>query len=160
MCRGQVAEIDGQFHLVLVAERMEESLVLLRHLLCWPTSYMVTMRLNTLMAPPQLPADSAARRRLEQWLSGDRLLYRHFSQQLERRVQQFGERRMQQEVAALRRETRRVVDECRIVRAPPAELAGWNRWAGNRVYGFRAHNDSRPCQMYVAAEHTSRFVGR
>ncbi|XP_043222063.1 galactose-3-O-sulfotransferase 4-like isoform X2 [Amphibalanus amphitrite] len=150
----KVAEIERHFQLVLVAERMDESLVLLRHLLCWPTAYVVSMRLNALMAPIELPVDSPARSALQRWLRADRLLYRHFAGRLEQRVRQFGEDRMRQEVAALREETRRVVAECRIVRSPPAELQEWNRWPGHRVYGFSARNGSRLCQMYVAAEHT------
>ena len=47
MCGRQVRERDEQFGLVLVAERMEESLVLLAKYLCWELSDVLVLKLNS-----------------------------------------------------------------------------------------------------------------
>lgn len=41
-----IQEVEDVFHLVLVAERMDESLVLLGHALCWPLHSMIALRKN------------------------------------------------------------------------------------------------------------------
>ena len=45
--RRTVSLLEDNFSLVMVAERMQESLVLLAHLLCLPLSRMVALRKNT-----------------------------------------------------------------------------------------------------------------
>ena len=42
----QIGQADSTFHLVMVAERMEESLVLLSHALCVPLSEVAVMKIN------------------------------------------------------------------------------------------------------------------
>ena len=42
----RIGEFDDQFHLFMVAERLEESLVMLRHLLCWPMEHVTHLKLN------------------------------------------------------------------------------------------------------------------
>ena len=148
----QVAELDRQFDLVMIAERMDESLILLRHLLCWPVEYVVTMKLNSLISPIELPESSPVRDRLTSWLSGDHTLYRHFYNRFEERVRRFGEELMREEVRLLREETLRVVNDCRISRSPTVQLPEANRWRGDRVNGFSAQNTSQDCQMYVVGE--------
>ena len=45
---GQVMQADEQFGLVMVVERMEESLVLLADYLCWELSDVLVLDLNSL----------------------------------------------------------------------------------------------------------------
>ena len=42
----QISQADSTFHLVMVAERMEESLVLLSHTLCVPLSEVAVIKIN------------------------------------------------------------------------------------------------------------------
>ncbi|XP_037509398.1 galactose-3-O-sulfotransferase 3-like [Rhipicephalus sanguineus] len=44
--RDFIARLDAVFDLVMVAERMNESLVLLRHLLCWELDDVIVFKLN------------------------------------------------------------------------------------------------------------------
>lgn len=41
-----IAGLDARFDLVLLAERMQESLILLRHLLCWPIDEVVAFKVS------------------------------------------------------------------------------------------------------------------
>ena len=40
LVEAKVQEVDKNFHLVMIAEHFEESLVLLSHQLCWPLANM------------------------------------------------------------------------------------------------------------------------
>lgn len=42
----QVERVDRDFDLVMLAERMEESLVLMSHLLCWPLEEVLVLKYN------------------------------------------------------------------------------------------------------------------
>ena len=44
--RNLIEFIDSNFALVMIVERMEESLVLLADKLCWPLHYVATLKLN------------------------------------------------------------------------------------------------------------------
>lgn len=44
-----IRELEATFDLVLVAERLEESLVLLGHALCWPLSDLLALNKNVRM---------------------------------------------------------------------------------------------------------------
>ena len=45
----KISKIDEDFDLVMITERMEESLVLLADLLCWPLAYMASLKKNSRM---------------------------------------------------------------------------------------------------------------
>ena len=47
MCGRQVREADEQFGLVLVAERMEKSLVLMAKYLCWELNDVLVLKVNS-----------------------------------------------------------------------------------------------------------------
>ena len=42
----KIGEVDTQFDLVMIAERFDESMVLMAHLLCWDLADVVNLKLN------------------------------------------------------------------------------------------------------------------
>ena len=62
-CGWQVMQADEQFGLVMVAERMEESLVLLAKYLCWNLSDVLVLRLNSLRS--EVSPKGKGRRKVE-----------------------------------------------------------------------------------------------
>ena len=42
----KIGEVDTQFDLVMIAERFDESMVLMAHLLCWDLADLVNLKLN------------------------------------------------------------------------------------------------------------------
>ena len=42
----KIREIDDNFNLILIQERFDESMVLLKHLLCWKNSDLLHLKLN------------------------------------------------------------------------------------------------------------------
>ncbi|NXX72454.1 G3ST4 sulfotransferase, partial [Spizella passerina] len=102
---GQIPAILGQleaiFPLVLLAERFDESLVLLRHRLCWPRAAVDLFPHNARGSAHSLSAEQ--RRRLRAWNALDWALYSHFNRSFWRAAEEFGLERLRREAAELRR---------------------------------------------------------
>lgn len=111
-----IQHIEDSFHLVLIAELFDESLILLRDLLCWDTQDVVYFEHNQRMQKAGSSAGGAAnaiggrdsdkesgilRRKMERYNAGDGRLYRHFRQKMERLIDEYGRKRMRQEVDGL-----------------------------------------------------------
>ena len=107
-----IHQIEKEFDLVMTMERFDESLVLLKRLLCWDTEDMVYFRLNG--------RDSSQRRneiprrlkeRIRRWSKADYLLYQHFSKALDKKLakQDHG---FSQEVRKLRETNARLKSRC------------------------------------------------
>ena len=60
-CDAKIKEIEDTFHLVMIAEHFAESLVLMKHQLCWTDQDVVTFKLNTKQADKKSPLSEEAR---------------------------------------------------------------------------------------------------
>jgi hypothetical protein len=87
--RDEIERLDGEFDLVMVTERMEESLVLLRHLLHWSTDDVVHLNLNRRKSEKSPKLTSEERQILVKWLAADVQIYQHFSRRFEERISKF-----------------------------------------------------------------------
>ncbi|NXR83460.1 G3ST4 sulfotransferase, partial [Pycnonotus jocosus] len=94
-------DLERIFPLVLLAERFDESLVLLRHRLCWP-SHAVDLFPHNSRGDKPPNADPEQRRRLRVWNSLDWALYSHFNRSFWRHAREFGMERLGKEVEELR----------------------------------------------------------
>ncbi|XP_063043474.1 galactose-3-O-sulfotransferase 4 isoform X2 [Engraulis encrasicolus] len=118
--RGE-AEIRKSFNLILISEYFDQSMVLLRHALCWPLDAVVSFSLNARqMKPPGgsswgsksslgavLALTDEQRQKLREWNALDWHLYQAFNRTFWEEVERFGKVRMEAEVMLLR--TRREV---------------------------------------------------
>lgn len=104
--------IESWFHLVLVAERMDESLVLLRHLMCWDLDDVVAFKLNARSPKFKSDLSETEMEKLRFLNYADSLLYERFLQKFEREVEDFGQERMASETAELRRRTQEWYQLC------------------------------------------------
>ncbi|XP_038619042.1 galactosylceramide sulfotransferase [Tachyglossus aculeatus] len=107
-----ILEVERRFGLVMLQEYFDESLVLLRDLLCWELEDVLYFKLNARRASdvPRLSGDLY--RRAAAWNALDARLYDHFNATFWRKVEAFGWERMAREVAALRRENERMRGIC------------------------------------------------
>ncbi|XP_050711823.1 galactose-3-O-sulfotransferase 2-like [Eriocheir sinensis] len=153
--REMVARAEDQFGLVVVAERMEESLVLLAKYLCWELSDMVVLRLNSLRDELKQPLSPATRQLLQQKLAPDYLVYRHFVERFERQVEAFGRARMAAAVTRLREMKALLSDTCGFVRTEATKLNNALRPWSNLVDGF-ADDGGSGCSLYILPE--LRFI--
>jgi hypothetical protein len=85
----EIERLDREFDLVMVANRMEESMVLLKHLLNWPLENVVHLNLNRRKPEKSSVLSVEEREVLSDWLAADVRIYEHFSRRFEERLAEF-----------------------------------------------------------------------
>jgi len=79
-------ELEARFHLVMIAEMMDESLILLRQLMCWSTDDVTYLTKNARFDEHRATLSASDRAALEEYLALDVALYRHFKARLAERI--------------------------------------------------------------------------
>lgn len=110
--RKAIERFEDQFDLVMITERMDESLVLLKHLLCWSTDDVVALHQNARAASAKKKLTSELKRDILKWNRADEMIYDHFYKRFEEKVDEFGKERMKSEVEELRQRTKLWTDYC------------------------------------------------
>ena len=64
----KIHEIDNTFDIMMIVEHFQESLVLLKHLLCWPYKHLVSLKLNVHETSSKSSLSNRARSKLKKWL--------------------------------------------------------------------------------------------
>ncbi|CAG0902411.1 unnamed protein product [Cyprideis torosa] len=109
--RNFVKQMDKEFDLVLIAERFEESVVLMKELFHWDFEDVAFVRLNS-AASSKKPLSPMAQKRLRKYLEGDYFLYNHFRKKLEMKLRAFGNDRMKASLEKLRDVNKAIVTNC------------------------------------------------
>ncbi|XP_063595574.1 galactosylceramide sulfotransferase-like [Penaeus indicus] len=99
--RRALENLDRLFDQVLIYEHWDESLILLRHLLCWSLHGVVAFKKNARGKRKKLAIDAELRRTLRELNYADVELYEHFLAKHRRQVLAFGVERMAKEVLSL-----------------------------------------------------------
>ncbi|KAG7243250.1 hypothetical protein INR49_011689 [Caranx melampygus] len=116
--RGET-KIRQTFKLILLSEYFDQSMILLRHALCWPLDAVVSFSLNARQekpssdgTPPKLSLTEEQREKLRQWNAFDWYLYQAFNQTFWEEINKFGVAQMEQEVALLRMRREQLAQDC------------------------------------------------
>jgi len=96
-----VQNLDKEFNLVMISERMNESLVLLQHLLCWTIDDVVVLHQNARDKTAKKALSSDVKSKILKVNKADKFLYDYFSERFQDRVNEFGVEKMKMEVAKL-----------------------------------------------------------
>lgn len=109
-----IAKMEEQFDLVLIAEQMERSLVLLADVMCWPIEEVTFFKHNARSADAQRKTNltEADREKLRALNSADFQIYDHFLKKFQRRVRQFGDKKMDEGLLQLKTLNRQMKKEC------------------------------------------------
>ena len=91
----KIDEIDSTFDLVLLTEKFEESIILLKDLLCWDYSDMTSLLLNAHNPRTKSKISAIARQELQHWMHADYQLYNHFKAKFDAKLGSFSHDRMQ-----------------------------------------------------------------
>uniref|UniRef100_A0A673ILT7 Galactose-3-O-sulfotransferase 4 n=1 Tax=Sinocyclocheilus rhinocerous TaxID=307959 RepID=A0A673ILT7_9TELE len=118
-----LAQLEEAFHLVMIAEHFDESLVLLGALLGLEHEDLAYLRLNVRASNSVTDLDENMQAKVRSWNVLDTLLYDFFVQVFWEKASQFGMERLKVEVEQLRAFTEDVRRKC-VSRAevPPGEL--------------------------------------
>ncbi|KAK7084893.1 Galactose-3-O-sulfotransferase, partial [Halocaridina rubra] len=119
--------LDEQFDLVMIAERFDESLILLKHLMCWTTQDITNIKLNFRPRNRNETASQKTKMKLRKQNYYDAMLYDYFSGIFNHKVNEFGKERMQKEVYELRQANRELLNKCVF-----KELVEWDAEANSR----------------------------
>ncbi|XP_077520745.1 galactosylceramide sulfotransferase-like isoform X2 [Amblyomma americanum] len=107
-----VRRVDAAFDLVMVADRINESLVLLRHLLCWDVDDVVVFKHNARQGTFRQSISVTLATQLRALNAADVQLYEHFARRFEQRVEVFGRHRMAEELRLLEERTQYWYSRC------------------------------------------------
>lgn len=98
-----ISAVERDFHLILISEYFDESMVLLRHALCWTLDDVVSFRLNSRSQKSRKSLSAEMTERVKKWSSLDWQLYQHFNSSFWRRIDKLlGRAKLQEEVGLLR----------------------------------------------------------
>ena len=109
-----IEELDSIFDLVLISDRMNESLVLLRNQFCWSVNDIVAFKLNARKETYKTSEGLSEpfRQKLEELNRADHMLYRYFSRKLDIKIRNFGFDRMRSEINELNEQTNKLCNRC------------------------------------------------
>ena len=79
----KIAQIENNFDLIMVMEQFDESLVLLRELMCWDWDDITYLKLNSQQKSKQSQLSPDGRAILKMFLKSDYMLYDHFKKRFE-----------------------------------------------------------------------------
>ena len=150
----KIAEMDNTFSLVMIAERWDESVILLKNLLCWDFRDVVNFKLNARKENKKIPLSAEARAALKEYLAADYKLYDHFKKKFEVQGSSFGARRMEQELDILGLENAKMKQRCGINKVDNDKVTGDNKLWGQGLVAYTAGNESQDaeCKWFATSE--------
>uniref|UniRef100_A0A8C6Y9U0 Galactose-3-O-sulfotransferase 1 n=1 Tax=Naja naja TaxID=35670 RepID=A0A8C6Y9U0_NAJNA len=107
-----IREIDRRFHLVMLLEYFDESLVLLKDLLCWELEDILYFKLNARKGSTVSKLTDELYQKATVWNLLDAKLYRYFNATFWRKVEVYGMARMAKDVARLNEENEKMKSIC------------------------------------------------
>ncbi|XP_064021350.1 galactose-3-O-sulfotransferase 2 [Pogoniulus pusillus] len=106
-------EIEQNFHLVLIAEYFDESMILLKHALCWDLDDVVYFKLNSRSQDTIQTLTPESEERIKAWCSLDWQLYLHFNHTFWRTIERtIGLKVLEEEVNHLRMRQEELMQTC------------------------------------------------
>ncbi|CAL9708327.1 unnamed protein product [Knipowitschia caucasica] len=107
-----IKSISERFHLVMMVEYFEESLILLKEVLCWDMDDLLFFKLNARKGSTVSKLTHEHRVKALEWNDIDWKLYRHFNRTFWAKVEAYGQQRMALDVAELRRRNAEMTKLC------------------------------------------------
>ncbi|XP_068227595.1 galactosylceramide sulfotransferase-like [Palaemon carinicauda] len=147
-----VKKADKDFDLVMVAERMEESLILMSRLLCWNITDVLVLKINARMSDFKKEINEKTKGLLRRKLAPDYLIYNFFSQKLDKLVERYGRKRMAEDVSKLRKATEKLRTECGFEQRASQNMTGLNKPWSPQVSGYQSQSKSIVCQLMSFSE--------
>ena len=145
------ASLADKFDLILVADHLPESLILLRHQLCLSINDIASMSKNV---AKRSPSRIDLTDQINKWQTVDSVIFAEANRTLWERVEQFGLDRMRAEVEALTRRNEQLSEECvksyRPVKQLPREFQDYEP-PGVRIDGELMSNVA--ADLYLICRH-------
>ena len=138
-----ILRLDQQFEFVLIAERMDESLILLADLFCWPIEWISHLDLNIRKPERKTSVDqilnAEERQALIKFLGLDVAIYKHFSKRFEERLARYNSadsHRMKRQLLLLKQANDAVSKRCVLDYVGNEKLKGKFKETNNNIMGY------------------------
>ena len=164
----KISEIDKQFSLVLILERLDESLILMRDLLNWTTEDIIYFRKNfQIRNPDEQPVNYTEVQKSEarKWNWADNLLYLHFKKKLDAKLDK-NPSYYKQEVEKFYLKSRQWMTRC-VKKVIPASLArnvflkpGYASNIGTYVLTSEGEANDKCVQLTSTASSVQRLLNK
>ncbi|NXG50798.1 G3ST2 sulfotransferase, partial [Psilopogon haemacephalus] len=106
-------EIEQNFHLILIAEYFDESMILLKHALCWDLDDVVHFKINSRSQDTVQTLTPESEEQIKVWCSLDWQLYLHFNHTFWRTIEKtIGLKELEKEVNQLRMRQKELMQTC------------------------------------------------
>ncbi|NXC37578.1 G3ST2 sulfotransferase, partial [Penelope pileata] len=106
-------ETEENFDLILIADYFDESMILLKHTLCWDLDDVIYFKLNSRSNETVQALTPESKERIKTWCSLDWKLYLHFNQSFWRRIEEtIGLEELEKEVNDLRVRQKDLMETC------------------------------------------------
>ncbi|NXK15875.1 G3ST2 sulfotransferase, partial [Arenaria interpres] len=106
-------EIEQNFHLILIADYFDESMILLKHTLCWDLDDVIYFKLNSRSQDTVQTLTPESKEQIKTWCSLDWELYLHFNQSFWRGIEEtVGLKELEKEVNHLRMRQKELMETC------------------------------------------------
>ena len=143
----EIERLDREFDLVLIAERLDESLILLKDLLNWPLTNVAYLSLNRRKPENIVTISQQEREVLSSWLVADYMIYRHFVRRFEEKVAEannkssfwsniYGVPYMKSEVEKLKDANAKLYNLCVVKEVGNEELRGKFKETSDNIVGY------------------------
>lgn len=108
-----IREIEQNFHLMLIADYFDESMILLKNTLCWNLDDVIYFKLNTRSLDSVQILTSESKAKVKEWCMLDWALYSHFNHTFWVRVQEMMDlETLYKEVKLLRTRQKELMEMC------------------------------------------------
>ncbi|KAM3615716.1 uncharacterized protein V6R79_006605 [Siganus canaliculatus] len=108
-----IASIESDFHLILITEYFEESMILLKHSLCWSLEDVLSFKLNSRSNKTRHTVSQSTADKIKRWNALDWRIYLHFNTTFWHKVDSLvGQEQMKREISELRALEAELVNTC------------------------------------------------
>ncbi|XP_078000046.1 galactosylceramide sulfotransferase-like [Glandiceps talaboti] len=108
----RIKELGNIFDFVIITEYFDESLILLREMMCWELDDVVSFKLNARSSSSVYAVSPDMAVKIKNFNAGDVKLYNYFNESFFKKLDDFGKDRMKEEVAKLRERNMELQDMC------------------------------------------------
>lgn len=148
----KISELDDEFDLVMIAEKFDQSLLLLQNLLCWQVSDITYLKLNERVKGAKPRVKSKTRQILKNWLWADYLLYDHFSAKLDTILTSVSSKDFRNRLTNFRATNAQLFADCVLVKGDNKFLHGKYKMALPIVSGYVVDESKAGCDLYAISE--------
>jgi len=107
-----IQQLDQTFSFVLITDYFDESLVLLKHALCWDWDDILYVKFKMRTDDSKTTISPSLAEKILKWNRADYLMFQHYNNTLWRRATEYGLDRLNEDVAELRRRNKAAEVKC------------------------------------------------